>query len=140
MSRSVEEWRGKTDDQAIPDRVKLRVWNRSDGKCQICTRKMLAGEIKHYDHIRPLADGGIHAESNLQIACVACHAKKTAGEATDRAKVRAKAKSVLGITRPKQTIKSPGFAKSTPPEKTSTKQQLAYRQLYAPAAGKEERR
>jgi 5-methylcytosine-specific restriction protein A len=114
MARTVSEWVGKTDDAAIPGDVKLRIWNRAKGHCQICTRKILAGEVKHFDHIKPLADGGRHAEKNLQIACVACHATKTAGEATERAKVKAVAKSVLGLKRPKQKIPTNNSLRTKP--------------------------
>lgn len=117
MARTIPEWIGKHDDAAIPGVVKLRIWNRAKGFCEICTRKILAGEPKHFDHIKPLADGGRHAEKNLQIACVACHTEKTAGEATERAKVKAVAKSVLGLKRPKQKIPSAPFPKSDKPKK-----------------------
>lgn len=107
MPRAIPEWIGRTDDADIPDRVKLRVWNRSGGHCGICTRKLMAGEAKHFDHKTALIDGGRHSETNLQIACVACHADKTAAEATERAKVRAKSKAVLGIrTAPVVKIKT----------------------------------
>lgn len=114
MARTIPEWVGKHDDAAIPGDVKLRIWNRAKGHCQICTRKILAGEVKHFDHKTPLADGGRHAEKNLQIACVACHAEKTAGEATERAKVKAVAKSVLGLKRPKQKIPSKNSLRTRP--------------------------
>lgn len=133
MSRSITEWQGKTDDVAIPDGVKLRNWNRANGQCQICTRKMAAGDIKHYDHIIPLADGGKHSEANLQIACIACHADKTAGEATDRAKVRSKAKAILGIKRPAGKIKSPGFPTTEKAESRSSKAMPPRRALYIEA-------
>lgn len=119
MARKVEEWIPKHDDAAIPSGVKLRIWNSAKGHCQICTRKILAGETKHFDHITPLADGGRHAETNLQIACVSCHATKTAGEATERAKVKAVAKSVLGLkAKPAKPMQGPSFAKS---EKAATR-------------------
>lgn len=126
MPRSVKPWAGKTDDVAIPGEVKLRIWSRAKGHCQICTRLILAGEVKHYDHIVPLADGGRHAEPNLQIACVACHSTKTAGEATERAKVRAKAKAVLGM-KPKAKQSIPTRPK---PEKRAPKPSLPPRQMF----------
>jgi len=131
--RTITEWQGRTDDSAIPNGVKLRIWNSANGQCQICTRKMAAGDVKHYDHIIPLADGGRHSEANLQIACVACHADKTAEEATDRAKVRSKAKAILGIKRPAGKIKSPGFPITEKAESRSSKQPLPPRVLYAGA-------
>lgn len=114
MARTLPEWIGKHDDAAIPDEVKLRIWNRAKGHCEICTRKILAGEPKHFDHITPLANGGRHAEKNLQIACISCHGKKTAVEATERAKVKAVAKSVLGLKRPKQKIPSKNDLRTRP--------------------------
>lgn len=131
--RAISEWQGKTDDSAIPDGVKLRIWNRANGQCQICTRKMAAGDVKHYDHVTPLADGGKHSEGNLQIACVACHAVKSAGEATDRAKVRAKAKSVLGIKRPTGKLKSAPFPVTEKAESRSAKTMPPRRSLYTEA-------
>lgn len=133
MARSIPEWSGRTDDSAIPDGVKLRIWNRANGQCQICTRKMAAGDIKHYDHIIPLADSGKHSEGNLQIACVACHTEKSAGEATDRAKVRSKAKAILGIKRPAGKIPSAPFPSTEKAESRSSKALLPRRALYAEA-------
>ena len=129
MSRTIKPWTGKTDDAAIPSEVKLRIWNRAKGHCQICTRKILAGEIKHFDHKTPLADGGKHSETNLQIACVACHVQKTAGEATERAQVRAVAKSVLGLKpKPKQKIPSPPKPPKPAPKLDFTSRRLLYAQ------------
>jgi len=130
MARTVKEWVGRTDDVAIPGEVKLRIWNRAKGFCQICTRKILAGEPKHFDHITPLADGGRHAESNLQIACVACHVVKTGNEATERARVRAIAKSVLGLKAPKQKIPS---RQKSPPSKSPRIDKSALPPLPAPS-------
>ena len=43
MTRSTEEWFGRTEDAAIPQRVRLRVWQRDDGRCQCgCNRKIAA--------------------------------------------------------------------------------------------------
>ncbi|MGJ7039191.1 5-methylcytosine-specific restriction endonuclease McrA [Shinella sp. BE166] len=134
MSRAIPEWTGKHDDAAIPGDVKLRIWNRAKGFCEICTRKILAGEPKHFDHIKPLADGGRHAEKNLQIACVACHADKTAAEATERAKVKAVAKSVLGLkASPAKPLRGAAFPKSSKPERRDPNKglpELPRRKLY----------
>jgi hypothetical protein len=86
----------------------------------------MAGEVKHFDHVIPLADGGKHSETNLQIACVACHTEKTAGEATERAQVRAVAKSVLGL-KPKPKAKIPSPPKQPKPV---TKASLPPRRMY----------
>lgn len=75
--RAVPEWIGQHDDQAIPGRVRLRVFVRFKGKCPKCTRPLQPGKWA-CDHIKALANGGEHRETNLQPLCVApCHSNKT---------------------------------------------------------------
>lgn len=122
MARKVKPWRGKTHDSAIPGDVRLRLWSKCKGHCEACTRKILAGEKKAVDHITPLADGGEHDERNMQILCEGCHKLKTGKESTERAKVRNKAKSILGMKPPsKKPLKSAPFPKYEKPAKTSSK-------------------
>lgn len=67
MTRSVPEWIGKNDDQAIPPRVRLRVFKKFDGRCQCdCNRPIRAGEQWRVDHVVALVLDGEHRESNLQ--------------------------------------------------------------------------
>ena len=40
------------------------------------------------DHVVPIARGGDHTDSNVQLLCVTCHKKKTASEATKRSKAK----------------------------------------------------
>jgi hypothetical protein len=124
--------------------------SKRDGKicCEGCGL-VLDGKPHEIDHIiaealRPEADKQkpiTIAEGQLLGNC--CHRGED-GKTNQDVKRIAKAKRVYnranGLKQPKGKIRGPGFAKPTPPEKTSTKQQLAYRQLYAPATGKEERR
>ena len=77
MSRSVPEWRGSTPDAKIPDTVKARVWLRCGGCCALTGRKLRPGDAHEYDHILPLALGGLHAESNLQLVSSEAHKVKT---------------------------------------------------------------
>lgn len=86
MPRTVPEWIGKTDDARIPTSVLLRVTDRQNGHCKECT----ATTGLDADHIEPLADGGEHRESNLQMLCTKHHRLKTAREAMERATVRRK--------------------------------------------------
>ena len=105
-------WVGKNDRAMPPPNVTLRIFTRAKGCCQECQRKLMAGEKWIRDHIIPLQDGGVNAETNIQILCWPCNVKKTGGEATERAKVRAKAKADLGIkTAPKRPLVSRGFPK-----------------------------
>lgn len=86
--RSIEEWCGSTPDSPIPPRVRLRVFERFDGICQITKRKIRAGDAWAIDHIVPLADGGSHCETNLVPVLEIAHRQKTSAENTERAKIR----------------------------------------------------
>jgi 5-methylcytosine-specific restriction protein A len=97
MVRTVDEWRGRSDDHVPPPKVQLRIWERARGRCQICTRKLMGGDKWECDHIVPLADGGENREGNLQVACASCHRRKTSAENSERARVRSKAKAHAGI-------------------------------------------
>lgn len=111
MSREVEEWRGKTDDSAIPPRVKLRVWTRCEGKCALTGRKLRPGDLHDIDHILALANGGEHRETNLQLVSREAHKVKTAADVATRAKTdRTRAKH-LGIKTPSKRglSKPPGM-------------------------------
>ena len=63
--RSVEEWIGATPDTAIPPRVRLRVFQRAEGRCEECTRKLMPGDQWQADHVVALVNGGANRESNL---------------------------------------------------------------------------
>ena len=97
MSRAVPEWIGKTNDAAIPARVKDRVAQRSSDCCVKCTRKVGGALRTEFDHATPLILGGEHRESNLQLLCHECHGAKTAIDVKIKAKVaRVRKKLVLG--------------------------------------------
>lgn len=96
-ARTVAEWIGKTPDSAIPPRVRLRVFERFDGICQLTQCKIRPGDKWECDHIKPLKDGGEHRESNLQPVLRSAHRKKTAEENKARAKVTRMRKKHLGI-------------------------------------------
>lgn len=74
---SLKEWIGRTDDDRIPDYVRVRVMRKAGDRCVKCTRSIdekLKGEI---DHAIALILGGKHRESNLQLLCTECHKGKT---------------------------------------------------------------
>ena len=101
MSRKVEEWKGRSDDTAVPPRVKARIYLAAEGRCKNCTRfidgSALAGE---YDHVIPLILGGENKESNLQLLCSECHANKSRLDVKLKAKVARVRKRHLGIRKP----------------------------------------
>lgn len=105
--RANDEWIATHPDQEIPKRVKLRIFDRYEGKCAITGRKLQAGEFD-FDHIKPLRDGGQHREGNLHPVYRPVHREKTAAENSSGAKAdRVKAKH-LGLWTPKsgQKLKS----------------------------------
>lgn len=108
--RSIQEWRGATPDTKIPPHVRLRVFERFDGICQLTRRKIRAGEAWALDHIVPLADGGEHCETNLQPVLKEPHQEKTSAENTARAKVRAIKSKHIGIKESRNPL--PGSKRS----------------------------
>lgn len=101
MSRSVEEWIGKTDDTPIPKRVQLRIWEAHGGICHVTQRKIQPGEKYHFDHIIALCNGGKNRESNIAPALAEAHREKTADDVKLRAKIDRVRKKHLGIHKPK---------------------------------------
>jgi 5-methylcytosine-specific restriction protein A len=84
MSRALPEWIAKHDNEVIPARVKLRVFDRCGGHCQACTLPIRGKLLPAYDHIKALINGGEHRETNLQLLCVPCHAVKTRQDVAEK--------------------------------------------------------
>lgn len=95
--RSTKEWIGKTPDQKVPPRVKLRVFEDHDGICHISKRKIRPGEAWDLDHVIALCNGGEHRESNFAPALVKAHKTKTAEDVKEKAKIAKTRKAILGI-------------------------------------------
>lgn len=105
--RSVEEWIGSSPDARVPPRVRLRIFQREDGRCHLSHRKIMPGDEWDLDHKVALCNGGEHRESNLFPALRDKHRKKTAEDLKLKAKVARVRKKHLGIDKPK----SRGFDK-----------------------------
>ena len=104
MTRSVPPWRGKTDDTQPPPRVRLRVFERANGCCHRCGRKISAGERWTLEHLRALVNGGANGETNLGVTCDWCLPEKNAEDVTEKSVVARKRRKHLGLTRKKQKI------------------------------------
>jgi len=58
--------------EAIPDSVRMFVWQRDEGQCVKCGAK----EKLEFDHVIPVADGGSSADRNVQLLCETCNRAK----------------------------------------------------------------
>jgi len=101
VTRAVDEWVATDDNQAIPARVKVRVFDRSGGVCAICTCTIVGKLRPAYDHKIALINGGQNRESNLQLLCVPCHATKTKADVAEKSRVYRKRSAHLGIKKPR---------------------------------------
>lgn len=110
LGRKVPEWKGKTPDSKVPENVKLRIFNRYGGRCYLSGRLIRAGDDWQIEHIKPLIDGGEHAEFNLAPALTEPHKVKTKFEARRRAKERRVRKKHFGMHEAKHPM--PGGKKS----------------------------
>lgn len=115
VGRSVEEWKGQTPDTPIPDRVRVRVFDRLEGRCGICKRRIGAGETWICEHVKALINGGENRESNLSVTCSWCLPAKNAEDVALKSDAYLKrAKHILGRKpkgRPLPGTKASGFRK-----------------------------
>lgn len=111
--RSVPEWVGKTDDEKVPLRVRVRVFEREGGRCWISGRKIMPGDVWELEHKIALCAGGRHAEDNFAPALKAPHREKTADDLAIKAKIaRVSAKHKGAYPKSKRPLKGRGFPKS----------------------------
>lgn len=110
--RELPEWIGSSPDASVPPRVRLRIFERYDGRCQCgCNRKIAAGEAWQADDRIALINGGHRRESNLWPFLVEHHKAKTREDVAEKAKTYAVRSKHLGI-KPRQSRPMPGSKRS----------------------------
>lgn len=97
MSRSVALWIGKDDDAVAPPRVRLRVFQRCEGKCHRCGRKIGPADRWTLEHLIALILGGRNAEDNLGCTCEWCLPVKNAEDQAAKSKVARIRSKHLGL-------------------------------------------
>ncbi len=108
--RGVPEWIGKHDDQKVPDRVRMRIFDREGGICHLTGEKIdPVRDEWDVDHKVALILGGEHRETNLFPAKREPHRRKTAVEMKVKAKIARTRKKHLGIDKPKSSLSHPRF-------------------------------
>lgn len=87
--------------------ARVRIFDAAQGICHCCGLKIHAerGEVWDLEHVKPLWLGGADTEENLRPAHVSCHAMKSAGERTVKAKADRIRANHLGIRKSKSPIR-----------------------------------
>lgn len=102
MSRALAEWIGAGPDSAIPPRVRLRIFQAYDGRCQCgCGRKIAVGEKWDAEDEIAIINGGARRESNLRPFLAEHHKAKTARDVAIKSKTYDMARKHRGIRRPR---------------------------------------
>ncbi|TWG90367.1 Restriction endonuclease [Mesorhizobium sp. J18] len=90
-------------------KVRQQAIERANGHCEKCKAALKPGEAE-VDHILPDILGGEPILANAQVLCRVCHAEKTATDIRRTRKADRQRDKASGAVRPKQSIKSRGFA------------------------------
>ena len=103
-ARSVPEWIGATPDTPAPPRVRVRVFDRCDGRCDTCGRKIAAGEKWTLEHRKALINGGQNREANMGVTCAWCLPGKNAEDVAEKARIGRKRSKHLGVRKSSRPI------------------------------------
>jgi 5-methylcytosine-specific restriction protein A len=101
--RTLNEWRGKTDNHMPPATVRQRILEREKHTCHICEGK-IDRPGWHADHVPPLKDGGENREYKIKPAHDKCHRKLTAQQAIDRAPIERQKLKASGAVKPSSSL------------------------------------
>jgi 5-methylcytosine-specific restriction enzyme A len=62
--------------QEFTRKIKVAAWQRANGRCECCGRKLYPGDT-HFDHANPDQLGGEPILENCSVLCRSCHQIKT---------------------------------------------------------------
>lgn len=99
--RETKEWIGASDDAKIPDRIKLRIWVREQGRCYLTGAQIRPGDKYQFEHKVALCNGGQHRESNIFLALDDPHKDKTAEDRAQKERDDRIIKRHAGIKKPR---------------------------------------
>lgn len=120
MTRSIPEWIGKDDDARPPAHVRLRIFERFEGRCHFSGRRILPGDHWDVDHVKALINGGENRETNMApILRGKPHKEKTAQDVAEKSRNYRKRAKHLGIKAARPKIQSAGFRKAAPQRSAS---------------------
>lgn len=74
LQAMVKQLDTKAKRAAIPQDVKMVVWQRDGGRCVACESQVNL----EFDHVIPVAMGGSNTARNLQVLCESCNRRKGA--------------------------------------------------------------
>ncbi len=141
MARTVKEWWGKTDDSSAPPRVRLRVLERFEFRCDGVLADgttrcglPLIGKRWTCDHKIALINGGENRESNLHpLGDDCCNPLKNAADVAEKSITYRKKLSNYGVRkakgRPMRGTRASGIKKpfNGPPLDSTTGRELGRR-------------
>jgi 5-methylcytosine-specific restriction enzyme A len=120
VGRKIPEWKGKTADTVIPDRVRDRVTSTFENRCYLSTI-LITTTRPEMEHVIPLSEDGDNHEYNLRPVLPAEHKIKSAIETKRRAKADAMRRKKLGLAHNDgPSIQSAGFT-PTKPQRRATR-------------------
>lgn len=97
MPRGLPEWVGRNADSPIPDRVKVRVFEKYEGRCYLSGIRLTPGTWE-IEHIVAIINGGENRESNLApVSKGKVHQEKTREDVKIKSISYRKKKANLGL-------------------------------------------
>lgn len=75
-NNDLKYWSRRAITPDLKTQTRDKLLKRQDCKCSLCGKTFLPFDIIETDHIIPIARGGSHKTTNLQLLHAICHDKK----------------------------------------------------------------